>query len=115
MTEVEYGGGGTARGWVRSTDQLVCPWGAPSPVYKRVEEGEGRPSLWRALGESYSHQIPPFLVELGALPRSRSRREGKGKEKRRKEGAQPLPLVQCGLGLGGGGAQPLLSLSPKAQ
>ena len=27
---------------------------APSPVYKGVEEGKGRSSLWRALGESYS-------------------------------------------------------------
>ena len=40
----------------RSVDQLLCLWGAPAPVYKGVEEGEGRPSLWRALGESYSHR-----------------------------------------------------------
>ena len=26
--------GGTAHGWERSTDQLVCLWGAPAPVYK---------------------------------------------------------------------------------
>ena len=25
-------------------NQLVCLWGAPLPVYKGVEEGEGRPS-----------------------------------------------------------------------
>ena len=57
MTEVEYGGGGH-RTRLRNDheDQLVCLWGAPSPVYKGVEEGEGRPSLWRALGESYSHR-----------------------------------------------------------
>ena len=80
---------GTAHGWERSTDQLVCLWGASTPVYKGVEEGEGRPSLWRALGSPTptGSRIPPFLVELGALPSSRSRREGKGKEKRRKEGA----------------------------
>ena len=48
--------GGTAHGWERSTDQLVCLEVSPSPVYKGVEEGEGRPSLWRALGESYSHR-----------------------------------------------------------
>ena len=35
----------------------LCVYGVPpSPVYKGVEEGEGRPSLWRALGESYSHR-----------------------------------------------------------
>ena len=34
MTEVEYGGGGTAHGWNRSTDQLVCLEVPPAPVYK---------------------------------------------------------------------------------
>ena len=48
MTEVDYGGGGTRLREIN--DQLVCLWGAPLPVYKGVEEGEGRPSLWRALG-----------------------------------------------------------------
>ena len=47
--------GGTAHGY-KINDQLVCLRGAPSPVYKGVEEGEGRPSLWCALGESYSHR-----------------------------------------------------------
>ena len=29
----------------------LCVYGVPpAPVYKGVEEGEGRPSLWRALG-----------------------------------------------------------------
>ena len=40
-----------------------CVFGVPPvPVYKGVEEGEVRPSLWRALGESYSHreQDSPF-------------------------------------------------------
>ena len=31
MTEVEYGGGGTAHGWERSTDQLVCLEVPPCP------------------------------------------------------------------------------------
>ena len=30
-TEVEYGGGGTAHGWNRSTDQLVCLEVPPCP------------------------------------------------------------------------------------
>ena len=40
-------------------DQLInlCVYGVPpGHVYKGVEEGRGRPSLWRALGESYSHR-----------------------------------------------------------
>ena len=47
--------GGTAHG-KKINDHLVSSWDAPSPVYKGVEEGEGRPSLWRALGEFYSLQ-----------------------------------------------------------
>ena len=39
----------------RSTDQLVYPWGALSPVYKGVEEGEGRPPRARPKGDSYSY------------------------------------------------------------
>ena len=50
MIEVEYGGGGH-RTWLRD-QEINCyvskVW--PLPVYKGVEEGEGRPSLWRALG-----------------------------------------------------------------
>ena len=56
MIEVDYGGGGHR---TRLKDQLInlCVYGVPpSPVYKGVEEGEGQPSLWRALGESYSHR-----------------------------------------------------------
>ena len=48
--------GGTAHGWEISTDQLVCLWGAPSPVYIGVKEGGGPALLWRALEESYSHR-----------------------------------------------------------
>ena len=108
MTEVDYGGGGHRTRLREINDQLVCLWGAPGHVYKGVEEGGrvghyGAP--WRSPTPTGSRILP--------LPSSRSRSQGKGREKRRKEGAQPLPLVQFGLGLGG--AQPLLSLSPKAQ
>ena len=84
----------------------------PSPVYKGVEEGEGRPSTMALHGESYSHREKDSLLAC-----SRRRSEGKGKEKRRKEGAPPLPLVQFGLGLGGHAACPRKppSLSLKAQ
>ena len=35
----------------------LCVYGVPpGHVYKGVEEGRGRPSLWRALAESYSHR-----------------------------------------------------------
>ena len=47
MTEVDYGGGGHR---TRLRDQLVCLWGAPSPVYKGVEEGAGRPHKARHKG-----------------------------------------------------------------
>ena len=92
MIEVDYGGGGHL---TRLRDQEIncCVYGVPlAPVYKGVGEGEGRPSLWRALGESYSHRgrIALFLVELGALPSSRSRREGKGRKKE-KEGRGRSP------------------------
>ena len=41
--------GGTAHG-KKTNDQLVCLWGAPSPVYKGVEEGEGERGLsWQPL------------------------------------------------------------------
>ena len=48
--------GDTAHGKEIKRSIVVSPRGAPLPVYKGVEEGEGRPSLWRALGESYSHR-----------------------------------------------------------
>ena len=35
----------------------LCVYGVPpSPVYKGVEEGEGRPSYGAPHGESYSHR-----------------------------------------------------------
>ena len=48
--------GGTAHGWNRSTDQLVCLEVPPAPVYKGARgeaagQEEGAPR-----GESYSHR-----------------------------------------------------------
>ena len=65
MTEVEICGGGHR---TRLNNQLVCLWGAPSPVYKGGEE--------EATGQQGAHQgggllfpvgvgIPPFLVQEG--------------------------------------------------
>ena len=52
----DYGGGGH-RTRLRDQEINCCVFKVPpAPVYKGVEEGEGRPSLWRALGESYSHR-----------------------------------------------------------
>ena len=47
MTEVEICGGGHRTRLKDQPDQLVCLWGAPSPVYKG---GEGRPASppWRS-------------------------------------------------------------------
>ena len=75
-------------GGKRSTDQLVCLWGAPSPVYKGVEEGEGPALLGAPQGESYSHR------ELDSNPsNSRSRREGRRRDGEGKGGCPPF-LVQ---------------------
>ena len=52
----DYGGGGH-RTRLRDQEINCCVYGVPPAlVYKGVEEGEGRPSLWRALGESYSQR-----------------------------------------------------------
>jgi len=65
----------------------LCVYGVPpSPVYKGVEEGEGRPSLWRALGGVLLPPgvgLPPFLVGIG---------EGRGGGEEGKGGAAPLSL-----------------------
>ena len=46
---------GTAHGY-EINDQLLCLWGAPSPVYNGVEEGADQGG-WRALRvESNSHR-----------------------------------------------------------
>ena len=56
IIEVDYCGGGH-RTRLRDQEINCCVFGVPpAPVYKGVGEGEGRPSLWRALGESYSHR-----------------------------------------------------------
>ena len=110
MTEVEYGGRGH-RTRLRNDheDQLVCPRVPLAPVYKGVEEGEGRPSLWRALGGVLLPPgvgFPPFLVEVGALP-SRSRRGRKEERGRKERGASPPPNSDWAWG----GAPPSLAPS----
>ena len=99
MTEVEICGGGHR---TRLNNQLVCLWGAPSPVYKGGEE-EGRPQGARPRGRFLllvGVGFPLSLVGVGEEGRGR-RREGKG--------GHPPP--QFGLGLGGGALGRLL-LSP---
>ena len=80
MTEVEICGGEHR---TRLRNQLVCLWGAPSPVYKGVEEGAGQPHgvppkglFLLLLGVGF----PPFLVQLGGERKGRGR-EGKGPPK----------------------------------
>ena len=55
IIEVDYDGGGHH---TRLKDQLInlCLWGAPLPVYKGVEEGEGPALLGAPQGEPYSHR-----------------------------------------------------------
>ena len=73
MTKVDYGGEGHHTR-LKINDQLVCPWGAPSPIYKGVEEGEGASLSRRAPRESYSHReydsplsLCPFLETSGLV------------------------------------------------
>ena len=63
----------------RLKNQLVCLWGAPSPVYKGVEEGEGQPSMTRPGGVLLPPGVgfPPSLVGLGEKEGG-EREEGKG-------------------------------------
>ena len=68
----------------------LCVYGVPpSPVYKGVEEGEGRPSMARPGGVLFPPGVgfPPSLVGLGEKEGG-ERKEGKG-------GVAPL-LVQFG-------------------
>ena len=98
MTEVEICGGGHR---TRLNNQLVCLWGALSPVYKGVEEGAGRPPMARPKGGFLlllGVGFPPFLVQLGG--------ERKAKEGRRKEGGRRPLLVQFGPAHVGHGATP---------
>ena len=44
-----------------------CVYGVPpAPVYKGVEEGEGRPSLWRALLGPAGLPLAPLYTGAGA-------------------------------------------------
>ena len=84
MTEVEICGGGHR---TRLNNQLVCLWGAPSPVYKGVEEGEGRPSMARPKGGvllPVGVGFPLSLVGVGEKERG-GEEEGKG-------GCTPCPI-----------------------
>ena len=78
MIEVDYGGGGHR---TRLRDQLSVFGGPPAPVYKGVEEGEGRPSLWRALGGVLLPPgvgfRPPFQVVGVGVKERGERREGR--------------------------------------
>ena len=81
--------GGTAHGWNRSTDQLMC-LGVPLPPYIK-EGGRRRPALGGACQGSRipipsRSRFPSFLVQLGE--------GGKGGEWRRKVegGRAPNPL-----------------------
>ena len=68
MTEVDYGGGGAAHGWERSTDQLVCLEVPPAPVYKGVEEGAGQEEEARPRGGGSTptgSRTPPFPIWRG--------------------------------------------------
>ena len=100
--------GGTAHGWERSTDQLVCLEVPPAPVYKGVEKGAGQGggAPWGGVQPQPGVGLPPFLLGVGE---GRKRKEGG-----RKGGPAPLP-IRIGLG----GARPLLCsfslLSTKAQ
>ena len=97
MTEVDYGGEGHR---TQLKDQLInmCIWGAPSPVYKGVEEGD-RPAL---LGAPQGEDSNPS--------KSRSRRVGRRRERKGKGSAAPH-LVQFGLD-GEGCGHPLRPFSP---
>ena len=77
--------GGTAHGWERSTDQLVCLEVPPAPVYKGARREAGRP-LQGAPGGGVL-----LLVGVGLPFPSPTRRGRKERGRRRKEGAQPLP------------------------
>ena len=68
--------------------------GFPSPVYKEVEEGAGRPHRVCPKGGNPTpsrNRLPPFLVQVGE----------EGRRGRGKEGPHPPPLVLFELPLGG--------------
>ena len=64
----------------RSMINCCVSKGASLPVYKGVEEGEGRPSLWRALGGVLLPPgvgFPPFQVVGVGVKERGERREGR--------------------------------------
>ena len=71
--------GGTAHGWERSTDQLVCLEVPPAPVYKGAKGGV-RPALYGAPGGGVlllvGVGLPSFLLLLGG---GKEGGEGEGK------------------------------------
>ena len=99
MTEVAICGGGHH---TRLNNQIVCLWGAPSTVYKEVEEGEGRPSHGVPKGGVLLPVGVGFPLSLVGVGEGR-RREGEGK------GAAPTPIW---IGLGGRPHLGRLLLSP---
>ena len=61
----------------RLNNQLVCLWSAPSPVYKGVEEGEGRPHGARPRGG--------FLLLVVGFPLPHMEEEKKERERERRK------------------------------
>ena len=105
MTEVENCGGGHHT-WLRN--QLVCLWGAPSPIYKDVEEGAAGLMGCAPRGEPTPSRsrIPPFLDLLGGGRKERGRE--------RERGVAPPSPSPIWTPLGGATSSLLSSLSPKA-
>ena len=72
--------GGTAHGWERSTDQLVC-LEVPSPPYIKEQGGSGgRPRRARQGGSPTptGSRTPPFLVGVGEGKEGREEEKEKG-------------------------------------
>ena len=80
----------------------MCLWGAPSPVYKGVEEGEGQPSMARPGGVLLPPGVgfPPSLVGLGK-GESYSYSEEDSSPPWRALGPAGLPLAPLYTGAGG--------------
>ena len=58
----------------------MCLWGAPSPIYKGVEEGEGRPSHGAPKGGDLlpvGVGFPLSLVGVGEKEGGETRKEGR--------------------------------------
>src|SRR3954469_15648701 len=63
IIEVDYGGGGHRTGLKDQTNQLLCLWGAPAPVYKGAWGRCGRPGRRRARRSPTptGSRTPPFF------------------------------------------------------